>query len=460
VSKIAGEIQEGFAKASRVRPEWETRAEGIPALRYTDREFAALEAEKLWPHVWQMACREDEVSRPGDFAVYDILEDSIVVVRVDEHTVKAYHNVCPHRATALAVGSGRFTGQIVCPFHGWRWNLKGENTFILDQREFCGGKLRHEDVALKEVRVAHWMGSVWINMDANAPSFEEHIKPIKALIDPLGLENMRFHWWRSMRVPCNWKVAQEAFHEAYHLPQTHPQVYEGRHEKEELEAWTGSLEYIAHPNGHGHFKATASTRIAPVKKRTSSGADADFESMLHFYDVQEAGMDAIFQKEEIDLLRTLRHRKIPQGQSLYDAFMDVVYEHYKHQGRPIGDRAALAECTDAFIFPNVTFLPAFGNALIYRSRPSPDNDPNFCEFELYSLKSYADGEASPQPKVERIGDPSSPKSFRLIPRQDFANVPRQQRGLRSRAVSATRLSGRQEVFIANMHRHLDQYLQA
>ena len=81
---------------------WQTLQHGIRSGRYTDPEFARLEHEELWRRVWQMAARLDEVPEPGDYTVYDIGDESVIVVRVDRDTVKAFNNACPHRGTALA----------------------------------------------------------------------------------------------------------------------------------------------------------------------------------------------------------------------------------------------------------------------------------------------------------------------------------------------------------------------
>ena len=69
----------------------------IPKQRYYDADFYALETELFWPRVWQMACRLEEIPKAGDFVEYEILDQSIIVVRVDADTVRAYHNACRHR---------------------------------------------------------------------------------------------------------------------------------------------------------------------------------------------------------------------------------------------------------------------------------------------------------------------------------------------------------------------------
>ncbi|MCB1686901.1 MAG: Rieske 2Fe-2S domain-containing protein, partial [Halioglobus sp.] len=126
---------------------WKTLSHGIRTGRYTDPTFTRLEHEKLWLKVWQMAARLDEIPQPGDHTVYEIGNESVLLVRIDADNIKAYHNACPHRGTALAECSGSFDrGRIICPFHGWRWNLAGEIQYVLERDNFRDGELRDADV--------------------------------------------------------------------------------------------------------------------------------------------------------------------------------------------------------------------------------------------------------------------------------------------------------------------------
>src|SRR4051812_16419043 len=98
-------------------PSWHTMAHGISVGRYIDPGFARLEYEKLWSRVWQAAARLDEIPRVGDFTTYTIGDQSVVLVRAEDSSVKAYHNVCPHRGTSLTEGCGTFKdNRIICPF--------------------------------------------------------------------------------------------------------------------------------------------------------------------------------------------------------------------------------------------------------------------------------------------------------------------------------------------------------
>src|SRR5689334_16074491 len=96
----------------------------LPCERYTSREFHQLEVDKMWRKVWQMACREADLPNVGDTHVYDIADDSIMLVRTESGTIKAYYNACLHRGTQLVTGKCNIP-YFRCPFHSWSWNLDG-----------------------------------------------------------------------------------------------------------------------------------------------------------------------------------------------------------------------------------------------------------------------------------------------------------------------------------------------
>ena len=126
---------------------WAVQAvDRIPKQRYYDEEFYALEAELFWPRVWQMACRLEEIPSRGDFVEYEILDQSVIVVRLDDDSVRAYYNSCRHRGMKIVEGSGS-RRSFVCPFHGWCWGLDGANTFVLRPEVFDEGNLGADDLA-------------------------------------------------------------------------------------------------------------------------------------------------------------------------------------------------------------------------------------------------------------------------------------------------------------------------
>ena len=203
---------------------WAVRSvDRIPKQRYYDQDFYALETELFWPRVWQMACRLEEIPKPGDFVEYEILDQSIIVVRVDASSVRAYYNACRHRGMKLVEGCGS-RRTFVCPFHGWCWGLDGKNTFVLRSEMFDEANLDASELELTPVRCELWGGCAWINLDDDAPPLRDCIEPFASRHDEFKVEALRTEWWKSCLLPVNWKLATAAFMEGYHVPQTHPQL--------------------------------------------------------------------------------------------------------------------------------------------------------------------------------------------------------------------------------------------
>ncbi len=446
---------------------WHTLEQGLGVGRYIAPGFARLEFEKLWSRVWQVAARVDEIPGIGDFTTYKIGDQSILLVRVDQDTVKAYYNFCPHRGTTLGDGCGHFKdGKIICPFHGWRWDLEGNIKLVLGRGEFNDGKLRDSDVAMREVHSRVFAGFVFISLDSEPESFDDFIAPVREFLEDFVLGDMHHLWWKRASIPCNWKVAQEAFFEAYHVSATHPQlekvgseiVYGDRSEGEML---FEDLTYVAQEHGHGHFFGGKKTPIAGhVQEHVQASTGSLVEAMAARMNLTAEGLGGMILKQDIDLLRTLGDRKLPPDANIGAEYVKLQYETAAAQNRPmpkltpenVGKWGGVN-----FIFPNLLILPQAGNAVIYRALPHP-TDPDQCIFEIRSVKTLPAAEKPQRSVVQDVIDPEV--DLGLIPRQDLGNIPRVQEGLHSRGMQRVWLAANQEKMILNMHRELDRYLQS
>jgi phenylpropionate dioxygenase-like ring-hydroxylating dioxygenase large terminal subunit len=434
----------------------------IPKERYYSREFHELEKEHLWPHSWLMAARLEEIPNPGDYTEFEIADDSILIVRQRDGSVKALHNSCRHRATELAKGCGRFPGgQIVCPFHGWRWNIDGSSSFVFSQEQFDPESLQADDIRLKECLVEIWAGMVWINMDHDAPALMDALGPVAPLLDGVGVGNMRTKWWKQVVLNANWKMMQEAFMEAYHATHTHPQLLLGGTEGD----WTQtdkSTEYTAFANGHGRFQFNARTAAMAVKDEEQLGEGTPafgFEKFLKLQQVLAEGQDAMVVDRDIHVLEGLRDKIDDSDPEFAQHAVMALYEYAQNARIPMAPLSEKMELWggEIFMFPNYIMLPQFGNCLVYRSRPYQD-DPGRCLFDVWSLVTYPVGEEPERAELTGRFDKDDDENWGLIPRQDFGNIERQQRGLRSRSYEQLRLSWSQEKSISNMHLALDRVL--
>lgn len=443
---------------------WQTLSHGVSVGRYTDPGFARLEFEKLWSRVWQVAARIDEIPETGDYTTYKIGDQSILLVRVDEDTIKAYYNFCPHRGTALGSGCGHYEdGKIICPFHGWRWDLAGNIQLILERQEFRDGALRDSDVALREVPSAVYAGFIFINLDTNPQPFDEFIAPLRQFMDDTALGDMRHIWWKRVAIPCNWKVAQEAFYEAYHVSATHPQLEKvGREvvygDRPDGPMMYKDLTYDAFAHGHGQFYGGDKTPIAGHVQELKS-TDDRLEEMAARMNLTAEGLGAMILKEDIELLLTLRGKQLPPDVNLGAEYVRLQYEHAAALKRPMPKLSPemLARWGGVTVlFPNIVILFQAGNAVIYRALPHP-TDPNQCTFEIHAVKTYPAETTTPRATLVEVTDP---EQVGLIPRQDLGNLPRIQEGLRSQGMKYAFLASNQEKLILNMHQELDRYLQA
>lgn len=426
----------------------------VPAPRYYDAEFARLEYERMWSRTWQMACRLEEIPKAGDFVEYSIGDQSLIIVRVDEDTIRAYQNVCRHRGTQLAVGSGTFGGgQIACPFHGWRWNLDGTNSFVYGEEGFASGLQGSPKLCLPESQIDTWGACVWINLDADAPPLLEAISPMPSLLDPLGVDLMRTVWWKATVLEANWKLAMEAFVEGYHVMASHPQLTQGLGEKYD----PGALGYSVHDHGHSHY---VNRPGAQRHHRRRVDYLAEVDAMIESSRLLCEGLEAMTLPRDVQVIESLRDRTVSEDASLGSELVAAVYEHAEQAGIPL-PRLKPAELVRwggvFYIFPHYFVLPQYGNALTYRFRPLP-GEPERTLLELWSITIPGRDDKSARPVMRGPYPPDDREHWPQIPLQDFANITRQQRGIHNSTLGSTRISHVYEVGIANLHREIDRYL--
>ncbi len=424
----------------------------VAAENYTSAAFARQEKEHLWPKVWQVACREEQIPNAGDYIVYDIADDTIIVTRSRDGGIKAFFNVCPHRGRRIMEGCGHAVN-FRCGYHNWTFGLDGRNVAVQD-REDWAGTLDGENLNLAEVRTGVWGGFVFINMDPECESLESYLGVIPEYLDPFELENMRFRWSVELSIDCNWKVALEAFMEGYHVAATHTQLLDTQGEDR-----TSSFAHGKHAHfgywGAEYFIGEPSPRLKKQRPKDVR------PGVIDFFRQMEETFGAIFTDRDFEAAKQIMEH-IPADADPMTAFGAAI---------EFGRQAAIADgCgypekltyealakagTGWHVFPNCQTLPYFDGAVWYRARPDGDN-PDKCIFNIWSLKRYAPGK---EPKVEHEKHTDlTGKSFGLIVDQDVANMKEVQKGLKSRGFAYARPNPLQEVAIANFHRTLEQYV--
>jgi len=425
-----------------------TQANIIPKERYVSQEFFDLEMERLWPRVWQMACREEEVPRVGDYLEYIIGDQSILVTRSDPDTIRAFYNTCPHKGTRLAAGVGNFaTGEIRCRFHAWRFELDGTNKEVVDRFDFPES-MTDAEVCLNQIKVGRWGGFVFINMDPDSESLESFLGPLPALLAPYGFEKMRFRSYRSVILPANWKSALDAFNEGYHVQGTHPQLLRWT---DDTNLAYGALGKHNHMGALGHIKH----EIRPSPRLGLGPGDYDERELLAVM-IDELG--GLFPKEERQKVLDFKEKPLPEGTTAMDAYNALRVQMLRNKGIDLGHLSdeQLLMSDDVHFFPNVVGPIYPGSTTLFRTRPN-GLDPHSAIKDLWTLEWVAPDED--RQMCERKFYPDwAAKDWGLVTNQDYANMAHVQAGMRSRGCSGLRLNPRQEHNVIHMHEVIDEYL--
>ncbi|HVW42824.1 MAG TPA: aromatic ring-hydroxylating dioxygenase subunit alpha [Amycolatopsis sp.] len=422
----------------------------IPAERYYDQTFFEAE-KKLWMHVWQHACHETEIPNPGDFTEYQILDQSVMLIRQNDGSVKGFYNACRHRGTALACGTGTFRGgQVVCPFHGWRWNLDGSNSYVFCRAGFRPDVVDKSETDLQEVQVGLRYGFVWINFDPDCIPFEENFRGIETALDPHGFEKMHVTWWHQVEFAANWKVAQEAFFEAYHVMQTHPEM--AMFLRDEAYHALGMARYYDNKElGHTWADPRADYSMPDVPPEPTDGPSPAelYHAMLSVMWQGARSMTTARQTEIADeVLATVPHEKF------FDEFYQRVYAEAAANNVPIPPLTE--EMTQHWTaFPSFTGVVSLGCSLAYRARPHP-TDPNKCLYDFWALEIPPEGTPVRRPEVAAEDAPTWDDLWFV--QQDASNIERMQTGLRTRGHKVNRLGQDLERMIVNWHQVLDRVL--
>jgi phenylpropionate dioxygenase-like ring-hydroxylating dioxygenase large terminal subunit len=393
---------------------------------------------KVWSRVWQMACREEQIPNVGDSVVYDIAGFSLIVVRSAPDRIRAFHNSCLHRGTRLRTQPGTVT-ELRCPFHGFTWRLDGSFAGMP-----CPWDFPHVDTetfCLPEAGVGTWGGFVFVNLDPDAPDLHTFLEILPAHFAPWPLEDRSLTAHVVRVLPCNWKVALEAFIESYHTVAVHPQLL--------TTSGDTQTEYDVYP-GVRHVNRM----ITPVGIAS--------EHVDHDVAEQEI-VDAMF------LTRDDPDAAVPDGATARHVLAARTRRRLAEQTGRDYEAVTDSEALDAieyFVFPNFMPWAGYTTPLTYRFRPN-GTDHESSLMDVILLEPFADDGPRPAPVPTRHlaegqswADAPELGYLGRILNQDTATLARVQQGLQATAGPDVTLARYQENRIRHFHRTLGQYLEA
>ena len=210
---------------------------GLPAKYYTDRDLFARIGERVFFRTWQYACHAGEIPNAGDYIAFDILDQQVFVIRDRAGDLRAFYNVCRHRGHRLLDGDGDGNGSdarnrghcnvIVCPYHGWSYELDGALRRAPNAHRVAGFDRRA--IRLAHIALEEFLGFVFVNLDADAAPMERCYPGVRDAMLALcpTLETRAFAYEYAVNEGCNWLIAVENYNECYHCQLAHPAFAEG-----------------------------------------------------------------------------------------------------------------------------------------------------------------------------------------------------------------------------------------
>jgi len=396
----------------------------------------------MWPRTWQFACREEHIPEVGDYYVYDVGPYSLIVTRAGEDDIRAYFNACLHRGTKLRhSGTEGSATEFRCPFHGWSWDIDGSCKTVVCDWDFP--HVSREELSLPEARVATLGGFVFVNMDPDAPSFEDYIGP-EALehIKAWKLEDRYVVAHIQKRLNCNWKLNQEAFHEAYHVVATHPQNMPSNGD--------ANSQYDTYGEHVSRFISTLGV-VSPHLY----GQISEQDTFDQFIMGDPSSLEGV-------------ERKLEEGQTARQAMAKLFRKTFEEANNTdlsgVSD-SELLDCYSYNLFPNMFIFPGISLPMVYRFRPDPRDHRKSITEVLFLRPKPRDGSPVETAEVQILDDDQSfteaegvDPGFGQILDQDTDNLFLQQEGLEAARKKSLTLGNYQEIRIRQFERAIDKYV--
>ena len=337
------------------------RGDPISGSRYFSREFMRREWDMLWTRIWHIAGRIAELEEAGDYLVHSFMKESVICVRQEDGSIRAFYNSCAHRGMRLATQSSS-APSITCRITAGATTSTECSRLRRTRRSTSIGAIPCGKLRLKELRCETWGGFVWYTMAPEGPGLEEYLEPMPALYRNYPMDTaVRVAWYR-IAINANWKFVTDNFSESYHTRTAHPQV----------PAWidqdVDSARHEMWPKGHGR---TVQPMRPSLTDRPDDGRNAMFEAILREWEIDPESYATYedFAYQGWQDLKAAKHR----------LWREKGYLHYERM-----DDEEITDSPHTVIFPNVTisFLP--DNLVFFRSEPHPD-DPEKCFFDLWCM---------------------------------------------------------------------------
>jgi len=243
------------------------RSRPLPGRFYWDPEIFEQERQRIFRRSWQYVGHVSMLPEPGSYIVREILDQSVVVLRDRAGELRAFFNVCQHRAHRLLEGEGRLAAVITCPYHAWAYDLEGELRRARGAEGLEGFDRR--EFRLSSVALGSFLGFLFVNLDGKAPPFAEVAGGLAAEVESFSPKAAALAclYRRDYDLKANWKNSVENYSECFHCPISHRSLVEGALDY-------ASYRITVHEHHHSH-RSRDRGRDLGYRARTEIAAKTD-----------------------------------------------------------------------------------------------------------------------------------------------------------------------------------------
>ncbi|MGC6512453.1 MAG: aromatic ring-hydroxylating oxygenase subunit alpha [Parvibaculales bacterium] len=434
---------DGSLEAKQKRP-GDLGRDVVDPSRYYSRDYMEQEWQRLWPKVWLLVGVTPDIKEPGDFFTFKHGHEEFIVVRQEDDGIKAFYNVCPHRANRVCLTEQGSMDKFSCPFHNWQFGTDGRNINITDEETYDAELIAHRP-GLTEVRCDQLGGLIFINMDGTAPPLKEWIGLPEGYIENYEIEKMNVVRHVRSEWLANWKTGVEAFYETYHLPHIHPQTQGVMEDFSQVDLY---------PNGFSRM-------IVPIGVKSHRVADQESIDPYQAHMMMEAGIDPeSFDGSAKDVRAAVQQAKRERGKKFKLDYYDKMTD---------------GQLTDSWatgFFPNVQIGMHPEGVFIMRFVPHPTdperfyydnmtlfryvNDPGYTVPGWMGLPEDTDVSGDIRPEIEHFAADQQADLGEVLD-QDVELIHSVQEGVKSRGFKGP-LWCEQEDRLRHLEKEIDRYM--
>ena len=189
---------------------------------YKDPDIYQREIERIFMKSWLYAGHTSQVPNVGDYFLYELDNESVIVIRETVDSIKGLLNVCRHRGSRVCLSASGNANLLVCPYHGWTYEKNGQLRGA--SHTYPGFKKSKYPLTPVNLKVFH--GMIFINFDKDPISFDPVEKDMDECLQPYRLDKAKVAHTESYQIKANWKLAVENYCECYHCVPSHPEYAE------------------------------------------------------------------------------------------------------------------------------------------------------------------------------------------------------------------------------------------